>query len=154
MTNYYIIKKTDWIFGAVFVAATVFLGTKILLANASGLSLGGTYVVTAVFMDASGIEKMAPVRISGVDIGRVESITLTDDFSASVKMSILESVSIPKDSSATASISGLLERKFINILPGGSNDYLRPNETITITSNTTWDQIFSFTMSGAMSGHK
>ncbi len=65
------------------------------------------------------------VRLSGVDIGKVVSLKLMPDFSVKVFMQIENGISIPDDSSVAIYTDGLLGAKYIEILPGGSLDYMQ-----------------------------
>ena len=57
------------------------------------------YTLTVRFKTVDGLEEKAPVRIAGVKVGQVESITL-DEGQAVLKLRVSKGVSIPVDSHA------------------------------------------------------
>ena len=82
------------------------------------------YTVTADIKTTDGLKENALVRLSGIDIGKVESLKLLHDFSVKVFMKIDNVIQIPDDSSVAIYTDGLLGEKYISILPGGSMDYM------------------------------
>lgn len=96
-----------------------------------------SYEVSATFDDIGGLKVRAPVKISGVQIGEVESIKLDPiTFKAVVKLSIRDKFSgIPDDSSAGILTAGLLGDNYVEITPmygqtnlqnGGKIQFTRP----------------------------
>ncbi len=81
------------------------------------------YMLTANFQNIDGIAKGADVKLAGIKIGSVDSLSLEDNtYYAILNLNINEGVDIPKDSSAIVSTSGLLGGKYIRINPGASDD--------------------------------
>ena len=89
-------------------------------------SSSDTYAVDVRFGNTGELKPRSPVRMAGVNVGKVESITLDPDtFEAVVTMSISDAYDqIPDDSTALVLTSGLLGDKYIGIEPGGSDEYL------------------------------
>ena len=87
------------------------------------------YAVTADFPSTGGLKVGASVEIAGVDIGRVETITLAD-YQARVRMVIRDGVKIQQDSIASIKTKGLIGEKYIRISPGGSDRSIPPNGRI------------------------
>jgi phospholipid/cholesterol/gamma-HCH transport system substrate-binding protein len=94
-------------------------------------------VVYFVFVD--GLEKNAPVRYSGVKIGKVKNILISDkdDFSQSIKviLSIGKKVKIDKNVKATVNTLGLMGEKYIELIPvsdssGLQREYLKEGECV------------------------
>lgn len=81
--------------------------------------------LSAEFASAAGLEKRAPVKMAGVEIGLVKDIRLSGR-KALVVMDINAGVKVPKDSEATFSMAGLLGEKTVEIVPGTSADACAP----------------------------
>jgi phospholipid/cholesterol/gamma-HCH transport system substrate-binding protein len=75
------------------------------------------YNVDVVLDSAAGLLREAPVQIAGVEVGRVESITLKDG-KALVRLRINANVKLEKDVMASIKTQGILGDKFIEIYPG------------------------------------
>ena len=87
-----------------------------------------TYKLSAYFPSVDGLTEDAPVRIGGVRVGRIRSISLNpNNFMAKVVFDVQSTFSIPEDSSASVSSVSLLGGKFLNIQPGGSSKFLKHN---------------------------
>ena len=92
--------------------------------------LGATgYVVTADFPSVGGLKAGSSVEIAGVEIGRVEGITLAD-YQARVRMRIRNDVKLQEDSIASIKTKGLIGEKYLRINPGGSDRIIPPNGRI------------------------
>jgi phospholipid/cholesterol/gamma-HCH transport system substrate-binding protein len=111
-------------------AAILFLVTQITNRE---FSLGGTaYRVRAQFENVGGLKPGAPVSMSGVTIGRVESIGFDmDALKAVVTLRIDGRYDrIPQDSDASIFTAGLLGGQYIGITPGGAEEYLHDGSQI------------------------
>ncbi len=94
------------------------------------------YSVYARFGSVSGLRTGNPVEIGGIEVGRVERLSIDQEKQlALVEMRITKGIKIYDDASATVKTSGLIGDKFIKIEPGGSGDILKPGGTITETSS-------------------
>ena len=91
---------------------------------------GGGYAVTAGFPSVGGLKAGSSVEIGGVEIGRVDSITLGKDYQAEVRMTIRPNVTLQDDSIASIKTKGLIGERYIRISPGGSDKIIRPNGRI------------------------
>ena len=91
---------------------------------------GGGYTITADFPTVGGLKTGSTVEIAGVEIGRVDGITLSD-YQARVIMSIRTDVKLQEDSIASIKTRGLIGEKYIRINPGGSEKIIKPNGRIT-----------------------
>src|SRR5262245_52349834 len=67
----------------------------------------GGYVVTADFPTTGGLKVGAPVEIAGVDVGRVDAITLAD-YQARIRMTIRAGVKLQEDAIASIKTKGLI----------------------------------------------
>jgi len=91
------------------------------------------YTLEVVFDSAAGLLKDAPVQIAGVEVGRVESITLKDG-KALLKLRIGANVKLEKDVIASIKTQGILGDKYIEISPGTRGSAaLAPGEQISQT---------------------
>jgi phospholipid/cholesterol/gamma-HCH transport system substrate-binding protein len=88
------------------------------------------YAVVADFPSVGGLKPGSPVEIAGVEVGRVDGISLAD-YQARVRMTIKDGVRIQQDSIASIKTRGLIGEKFIRINPGGSDRMIPPNGRIT-----------------------
>lgn len=100
----------------------------------------GGYVVNARFETGGQLVKGANVTVGGKAIGKVESITLTDNNQANVKMKINDESLDPLHRGTTAtirqfSLSGVANR-FVALAPGPNNAPEIPNEGIIATDDT------------------
>jgi len=91
---------------------------------------GAGYTITADFPTVGGLKTGSTVEIAGVEIGRVDGITLSD-YQARVMMSIKTNVKLQEDSIASIKTRGLIGEKYIRINPGGSEKIIQPNGRIT-----------------------
>ena len=95
---------------------------------------GNYYTITARFNNISGLGEGNEVRVSGVQVGRVQDIELEDKlYRVNVNMGIKKELKLSKDSSASIKTSGLIGDKYISITPGGSPDNLKPGDVIVDT---------------------
>lgn len=81
------------------------------------------YSVYAVFSFAGGIAKNAPVRILGVEVGKVENIGLQYGEETKVLLTLWldESAKLRMDAKAHVSALGLMGEKYIEVEPGSAN---------------------------------
>jgi len=92
------------------------------------------YAVTASFTNVSGISPGSAVRIGGIKVGVVETLTLDPkSYNAIATMRVGNHVVLPKDSSAAVQSTGLLGDKFIGIEPGGDDQNLSDGGKIAYT---------------------
>ena len=95
------------------------------------------YRVTATFEQVGGLKPGAPVSMSGVTIGRVESISYDlTEYRAIVVMRIDGRYDrIPEDSDASIFTAGLLGGQYVGIAPGGSETFLKDGDRIEFTQS-------------------
>jgi phospholipid/cholesterol/gamma-HCH transport system substrate-binding protein len=93
-----------------------------------------SYPLTAKFTSASGLRIGSPVNILGIDVGRVEKITMDqENQKAVVKIKVKKDIKIYDDAIASIKTEGLIGDKYLSIEPGGGGDLLPPGGTITDT---------------------
>jgi len=87
------------------------------------------YSLQASFTSVAGLKKDTNVEISGVQVGKVESIHL-EDYQAIVNLLIKNNIEIQDDAIASIKTKGILGDQYIEILPGASDEILNPGELI------------------------
>ena len=84
---------------------------------------GRTYDLTAVFPTVAGLRVGATVEVAGVQIGRVQDITLAN-YAADVTLRVGKQVQLQEDAIASIRTRGLIGEKYVSITPGGSERLL------------------------------
>src|SRR3546814_9383895 len=94
-------EKTDfWIGLFVLLGAAALLFLALRAGNMSSFSFGSTYQVQAYFDNLGGLKVRAPVKSSGVVVGRVSSIGFDNQrFQAVATLDLEEKYTFPTDSS-------------------------------------------------------
>lgn len=96
------------------------------------------YSLYAHFGSVSGLRTDSTVEIDGIEVGRVERLTLDQDKQmALVQLKIKKGIKVYDDGSASIKIAGLIGDKFVKIDPGGGGKILKPGGTITETTTST-----------------
>lgn len=110
------------IFVSLTVAAILLLALKV--ANQSVAADGDTYTLYAKFDNIGGLKPRSAVKVGGVTVGRVNSITLdAEDFTPVVELRISKAFStFPETSSVSILTSGLLGEQYVGFQPGFSFD--------------------------------
>ena len=95
------------------------------------LKVESGYKLNADFLKVGGLVRGSDVRISGVNVGTVIGETLNqENFQARITMSIGPDISLPVDTEASIVGDGLLGSKYVNLMPGQSQEILRDGETL------------------------
>ena len=100
------------------------------------LELIGTeeYEIYAVFDDIGGLKKGASVMIAGVVVGKVTSVNM-ENYEARVVMALPTRVKIQEDAIASVKTKGMIGEKYISIIPGGSDLFIKPGGRLTETQS-------------------
>jgi phospholipid/cholesterol/gamma-HCH transport system substrate-binding protein len=115
-------------------AALLVLALKV--GNLGAEAAQETYRVTARFDNIGGLKVRAPVRSSGVLVGRVAQIQFDNErFQASVTLALDKRYTFPKDTSASILTSGLLGEQYIGLDAGGDEKKLAEGDRISITQS-------------------
>lgn len=129
-------KNDFWVglFVLLGIFALVFLALR--AGNLSTFSLAPTYRVHASFDNLGGLKIRAPIKSSGVVVGRVVDIGFDNtEFLATVVFEIDERYKFPDDSSASILTSGLLGDQYIGLTPGGDDKDLTDGSRIIYTQS-------------------
>jgi len=104
----------------VILCAVILTGLTIMAGNFKVFS--DTYNINALFSNAAGIEKGAPVRLSGVEAGKVLSVGLVykkeGDTIVNMSLEIDKNFRIRNGAKASITTLGLMGEKYIELSPG------------------------------------
>lgn len=130
-------EKTDfWVGLFVLLGAVALIFLALRAGNLSSFSLAPTYQVHAYFDNMGGLKVRAPVRSSGVVVGRVSSISFDNTrFQAVATLDIERKYEFPLDTSASILTSGLLGDQYIGLTPGGDDKNLVDGTEIIYTQS-------------------
>ena len=119
--------------GLFVLAGLIILGYMSFQVGKHTLGLKQGYTLEVVFDNAAGLDQDASVQIAGVEVGRVEAITLKDG-RALVRLRIASNVKLEKDAIASIKTHGILGEKYVELHPGTHGaDYLASGEQISRT---------------------
>ena len=131
-------RSTYDLWVGIFVAAGL-IALLVLAFKAGNLGasdIGPSYIVKANFEDIGGLKVRAPVKASGVVVGRVTAITFDPiRYQANVTMQINDAYQFPKDTTASILTSGLLGDQYIGLDAGGDSVMLKNGDTIRLTQS-------------------
>jgi phospholipid/cholesterol/gamma-HCH transport system substrate-binding protein len=114
-------KKLEiWVGLFVVAAIASFIVLAFSIAGLSFKGEGSSYTLKANFSNIGGLKPRAPVKLGGVVVGRVESISLDKEtYTPLVTMSMFENQGFyPETSSLAILTSGLLGEQYVGIKPG------------------------------------
>ena len=101
--------------GAFVIAGLVFMGIAVFLLG--DFTLEKRYVLHVTFHDVNGLSDKAPVKLSGVEVGKVRGLELVGD-KASVLASISEKVPIYRDAVFSIGSTGIIGSKYLQVDQG------------------------------------
>jgi phospholipid/cholesterol/gamma-HCH transport system substrate-binding protein len=122
---------------AVFIFAVYFIGEKQQLFRS-------TFRLSGVFKDVAGLQVGNNVRLSGINVGTIDNITIISDTSVKVEILIDENTRefIRKDAIASIGSEGLMGNKVLVISPGtGGKRVIENNDIITTSQPIDVDEI-------------
>jgi phospholipid/cholesterol/gamma-HCH transport system substrate-binding protein len=94
------------------------------------------YLLYARFGSVSGLRAGSPIEIDGIEVGRVERLTLDQEKQLPlVALKIRKGIKVYDDASAAIKTAGLIGDKFVEIDPGGGGEVLKPGGAITETTS-------------------
>ncbi len=121
----------------VFILAIYFIGEKQQLFRS-------TFRLSGVFRDVAGLQAGNNVRLSGINVGTIDNVTIISDTSVRVVILVDEDTRkfIKKDAVASIGSEGLMGNKVLIINPGtGQKEIIEDNDTISTTQPTEIDEI-------------
>lgn len=113
----------------------VFIALKV--SNFNAMQDRPSYQLEALFSNVGGLTVRAPVKVSGVTIGRVAEISIDPiSYRAKVVMDIYNDYNdLPMDSSASILTSGLLGSQYVGVEIGGEEQVLADGGRIDYTQS-------------------
>lgn len=94
------------------------------------------YAVIAKFDRVDGLVVGSDIKMGGIKIGNISSLTLDPNtYLAVATLLINSSIKLPTDSSAQVTSDGLLGSKFLSIMPGAEDKMLAPGGEIQYTQS-------------------
>ena len=122
------------VFVAIGLVSVTFLSLKV--ANLTTAGSGATYSLYAEFDNIGGLKVKAPIKSSGVVVGRVTKIELNQDsYRARATLALNSEYQFSRDTSAEILTAGLLGEQYIGVTQGGDEDVLKEGDRIAITSS-------------------
>ena len=123
-------NPTEVIVGGVVLAAAV--GFVVYAAQATGYSRAVSgYELHASFRSVEGITVGADVKLAGVKVGTITGLALNPKtYFADATINVKNGVELPDDSAILISQDGLLGGAYVELVPGGSPDNLKPGGEI------------------------
>ena len=128
-----------------YSSVEILMGAVVLVTAISFLILGlqsintnqkDGYNISLIFGSSAGLKTGDSVKISGIDVGKIIKLDLDlDDYNAKIDINLSNEVKIPEDSSARITSSSLFGGNFLDIIPGNSETFLKPNDIIYDTSD-------------------
>ena len=116
------------------IVALMILALKV--GNFGAYSPKDVYVVSAHFDNIGGLKEQAPVRSSGVVVGRVAGIRFdTKKFDAEVTITMDGKFKFPSDTTAAILTSGILGENYVGLEAGGGDDNLKQGDEIKLTQS-------------------
>jgi phospholipid/cholesterol/gamma-HCH transport system substrate-binding protein len=117
------------------VAAVFVLTFRV--ASLDSVGSHGSYKVNAKFENVGSLTQGASVKLAGVRIGRVRTITIDpQSFEARVSLEISsEFANIPTDTMAKIQTAGLLGEQYIGLEPGGADESLKNGDALRLTQS-------------------
>lgn len=125
------------------VGAFLLLGLASLLVLAIASTNGkwgfgdDSYTLTARFSSIGALRPNAPIKISGVAVGRVADIQVDPvKYDSVVTLAVDNKFkNLPGDTAAGIFTSGLLGENYIGLTPGGDPEPLKPGDEIFLTQS-------------------
>ncbi len=117
--------------GLIFVLVTG-LATAVLAVSISNTNVGDTISYAARFTDVTSLNPGDDVRIRGVRVGQVDSMSVVDHNLALVRFSVGKSTPLPADVTATIKYRNMVGQRYIALDRGErlSADLLKPDDEI------------------------
>lgn len=123
------------IFVVVGIAALFVLALKVGNASTT-FNVGESYTIHADFENIGGLKVRAPVKSSGVVVGRVADIQFDGKkFVARVTLNVDKRYEFPKDTSVSILTSGLLGEQYIGLAAGADLAVLKDGDTLKLTQS-------------------
>ena len=129
----------ETIVGIFVVIGLLCIGYMTVKLGNLGLFGDDSYPIIARFTSVSGLRDGSAVQMLGIEIGRVEKLTMDQEKQlAVVEFRIKKGIKIYDDAIASIKTEGLIGDRYVSIDPGGGSDQLlQPGGIITETESPT-----------------
>lgn len=112
-----------------------------------GLSVTRTYDINIKFQDVSGLPVKAPVKLAGVEIGKVKAIKI-EDGGVVVVAAVDENIPLYKDTRFSVVMTGIIGTKYLKAVQGSAAaGVLKPGDYVQGTDEVPMDVMIAQTMS-------
>lgn len=137
MVNRRVLEIWVGLFAIAGLAALFVLAMQVSNLSTVGVGSGDSYYLTAGFENIGGLKTRSPVTVSGVRVGRVDSIDYdSGNYEAVVTMRIDKAYDkFPEDTSASIFTAGLLGEQYVALEPGGAMENLADGDRIQLTQS-------------------
>jgi phospholipid/cholesterol/gamma-HCH transport system substrate-binding protein len=112
-----------------FVILGVGLTMTLLFTLTDAAMFRGRYIVTTHLQNAGGLRKGDPVQMRGVNIGRVQRFSISND-DVALRLEIEGEYTIPSDSKVELVSASLLGGMVARVIPGTAADNVRGGSTL------------------------
>ena len=126
-------RKTymEFVVGLFVLGGLVMIGYMTLSLGHVALFGGDSYTLYARFTSVSGLRSGNPVKMLGMEVGRVGKLSMDqEDLKAVVEIKVKNGIKIYDDAIASIKAEGLIGDHYLSIDPGGGGILLAPGQTI------------------------
>jgi len=131
------LKVEIWVGAFVLMTLLSLVVIAFQVSNFSTWKEKPSYQVSALFNNIGGLKVRAPVKISGVVVGRVVGISVDPrTYQARVSMTVFKEFDdLPIDTSGAILTSGLLGDQYIGLMPGADEEFLKDGDQLDLTQS-------------------
>ncbi|WP_031518292.1 MCE family protein [Streptomyces sp. NRRL F-5123] len=121
----------------IFILVTS-LATAVLAISIAGAGVGDTYGYNALFTDTTGLMSGDSVRIAGVKVGTVDSVSVYRHNLAKVHFSVQRERTLPKSATLTIKYLNLVGQRYVDLAQGTGpvGETLEPGQTVQLDHTT------------------
>jgi phospholipid/cholesterol/gamma-HCH transport system substrate-binding protein len=117
----------------IFIVVTT-LATGVLVMVIGNITFGSTHTYKAVFVDATGLVKGDDVRIAGVKVGSIKSVSIYDRSQAMVTFDVQTDTALTKSTHAEIRYRNLVGQRYVSLTNEiGSTGVLAAGSTIPVS---------------------
>lgn len=121
--------------GVVFAAFAVIVVFSFAARDMAARATETGYDLTATFNRIDGLVVGSSVRLGGVQVGSVKSLTLDQHFRAVALLHMDNDVALPADTSIAIHTDGLFGTKYLELEPGGDPEPFKNGDSIQFTQD-------------------
>ncbi|WP_316976305.1 outer membrane lipid asymmetry maintenance protein MlaD [Shumkonia mesophila] len=121
--------------GVVFAAFAAIVVFSFAARDMAARATETGYDLTATFNRIDGLAVGSSVRLGGVQIGAVKSLSLDKHFRAVALLHVDTDVALPADTSIAIHTDGLFGSKYLELEPGGDPEPFKNGDSIQFTQD-------------------